>query len=153
MAFRIFKLHISLERKLRMPTTTPSSSLRKTGTWEKQAREELAAPPIAPLGIWMRPNFDLGVKYSLGIPIYENERKCQYCKPETLKIFYGLEVPSHRRGASIAAFGVTIASSQQSIIISNAAQNSGFAIDIVEERKYNAHYSLSTNLSVRYSGL
>ena len=48
----------------------------------------LAAPPVPALGLHLSPSeFQISVKYRLGIAVYEDERKCPYCSSGTLDIF------------------------------------------------------------------
>ena len=63
----------------------------------------LAAPPVPALGRYLSPSeFQINVKYRLGIAVYEDERKCPYCRSVTLDIFGDHAVICHRRGDSIS---------------------------------------------------
>ena len=55
-----------------------SLCLPHSGAW-------LAAPPVPALGLHLSPSeFQISVKYRLGIAVYEDERKCPYCRSGTL---------------------------------------------------------------------
>ena len=59
----------------------------------------LAAAPIPALGLHLLPNkFCAAVKYRLGAPIYEKERKCSYCKTGYLDTLGDHPVACHGRG-------------------------------------------------------
>ena len=69
-----------------------SISLPQSGAW-------LLAAPIPDLGHHLLPNkFRAAVKYRLGAPIYEKERKCPYCKTGSLDTLGDQAVASHGRG-------------------------------------------------------
>ena len=58
-----------------------SLCLPHSGAW-------LVAPPVPALGLHLSPSeFQISVKYRLGIAVYEDERKCPYCRSGTLDIF------------------------------------------------------------------
>ena len=51
-----------------------SLSLPQSGAW-------LTAAPIPALGLHLQPNkFRAALKYRLGIPLYDSQRRCPYCK-------------------------------------------------------------------------
>ena len=73
-----------------------SLSLPHSGAW-------LAAPPVPALGLHMCPSeFQISVKYRLGIAVYEDERKCPYCRSGTLDIFGDHAVICPGRGDAIS---------------------------------------------------
>ena len=69
-----------------------SFSLPQSGAW-------LSAAPIPAFSLHLLPNeFHAAVKYRLGAPIYEKERKCPYCKTRSLDRLGDHAVACHRRG-------------------------------------------------------
>ena len=68
----------------------------QSGAW-------LAAPPVPALGLHFSPSeFQISVKYRLGIAVYEDERKSPYCRSGTLDIFGDHAVICHGRGDAIS---------------------------------------------------
>ena len=58
-----------------------SLCLPHSGAW-------LAAPPVPALDLYLSPSkFQISVKYRLGIAVYEDERKCPYCRSGILDNF------------------------------------------------------------------
>ncbi|XP_075259889.1 uncharacterized protein LOC142351636 [Convolutriloba macropyga] len=73
-----------------------SLCLPHSGAW-------LAAPPIPALGLHLpAKEFQVSVKYRLGIAVYDQERKCPYCKSGTLDTFGDHAVACHGRGDAIS---------------------------------------------------
>ena len=73
-----------------------SLCLPHSGAW-------LAAPPVPALGLHLSPSeFQISVKYRLGIAVYEDERKCPYCRSGTLDIFGDHAVICPGRGDAIS---------------------------------------------------
>ena len=73
-----------------------SLSVRHAGAW-------LSAPPIPALGLHMAPNeFTISAKYRLGVPVYDAERKCPFCKAGFLDINGDHAIACHGRGDAIA---------------------------------------------------
>ena len=73
-----------------------SLSVRHAGAW-------LSAPPIPALGLHMAPNeFRISAKYRLGVPVYDAEMKCTFCKAGVLGIFGDHAIACHGRGDAIA---------------------------------------------------
>ena len=71
-----------------------SLSVPQSGAW-------LAAPPVPALGLRLSPSeFQISVKYRLGIEVYEVERNCPNCR--TLDIFGDHAVICHGRGDAIS---------------------------------------------------
>ena len=69
-----------------------SLCLLLSGAW-------LAELPVPALGLHLSPSeFQISVKYRLGIAVYEDERKCPYCRSGTLDIFGDHAVICHGRG-------------------------------------------------------
>ena len=63
----------------------------------------LAAPPVPALGLHLSPSeYQISVKYRLGIAVYEDERKCSYCRSGTLDIFGDHAVICPGRGDAIS---------------------------------------------------
>ena len=68
-----------------------------------QSEAWLSAAPIPALGLHLLPNeFRAAVKYRLGAPIYEKERKCPYCKTGSLDTLGDHAVACHGRGDMIS---------------------------------------------------
>ena len=73
-----------------------SLCLPHSGAW-------LAAPPVPALGLHLSPSeFQISVKYRLGIAVYEDERKWPYCRSGTLDIFGDHAVIGTGRGDAIS---------------------------------------------------
>ena len=73
-----------------------SLSVRHAGAW-------LSAPPISALGLHMAPTeFRISAKYRFGVPVYDAERKCPFCKAGVLDIYGDLAIACHGRGRPIA---------------------------------------------------
>ena len=73
-----------------------SLCLPQSGAW-------LAAPPVPALGLHLSPcEFQISVKYRLGIAVYEGERKCPYCRSGILDIFGDHAIICHGRGDAIS---------------------------------------------------
>ena len=73
-----------------------SLCLPHSGAW-------LAAPPVHALGLHLSPSeFQISVKYRLGISVYEEERKCPYCRSGTPNIFGDHAVNCPGRGDAIS---------------------------------------------------
>ena len=73
-----------------------SLCLPHSGAW-------LAAPSIPAIGLHLSADeFQVNVKYSLGIAVYDQERKCPYCKSGTLDTFGDHEIACHGRGDAIS---------------------------------------------------
>ena len=73
-----------------------SLCLPHSGVW-------LAAPPILAIGLHLSAKeFQVSVKYRLGIAVYYPERKCFYCKSSTLYNFGDQAVACHGRGDAIS---------------------------------------------------
>ena len=73
-----------------------SLSLPQSGDW-------LTAAPIPALGLHLQPNeFRAALKYLLGVPIYDSDRRCPYCKSAILDIFGDHAVSCHGRGDIIS---------------------------------------------------
>ena len=68
----------------------------QSGAW-------LATPPVPALGLHLSPSeFQISVKYRLGIAVYEDERKCPYCRSGILDVFGDKVVICHGRGDAIS---------------------------------------------------
>ena len=68
-----------------------SLCLPHSGAW-------LGAPPIPALGLHLlAKDFQFSVKYRLGIAVYDQERKCPYCRSGTLDTFGDHAVACHGR--------------------------------------------------------
>ena len=81
-------------------TNALSLSLPKSGAG-------LSAAAIRVLGLHPLPNeFRAAVKYRLGTPIYEKERKCPYCKTGSLDTLGDHAVACHERGDMISLLHV-----------------------------------------------
>ena len=61
----------------------------------------LAAPPIPAIELSAK-EFQISVKYRLGIAVYDPERKCPYCKSGILDTFGDHAAAYHGRGDAIA---------------------------------------------------
>ena len=73
-----------------------SLCLPHSGAW-------LTATPISALGLHLSAKeFQVSVKYRLGIAVYDQERKCPYCKSGTLDTFGEHAVACHGRGDAIS---------------------------------------------------
>ena len=73
-----------------------SFCLPHSGAW-------LAAPPVPALGLPLSPSeFQISVKYRLGFAVYEDERKCPYCRSGTVDIFGDHAVICPGRGDAIS---------------------------------------------------
>ena len=74
-----------------------SLCLPHSGAW-------LAAPPVPASGLHhlSLSEFQISVKYRLGIAVYEDERKCPYCSSGTLDIFGDHAVICPGRGDAIS---------------------------------------------------
>ena len=73
-----------------------SLSVRHAGAW-------LSALLIPALGFHMASNeIRISVKYRLGVPVYEAERKCPFCKAGVLDIYGDHAIACHGRGDAIA---------------------------------------------------
>ena len=74
-------------------------SVSQSGAW-------LSAAPIPAPGLHLLPNeFRAAVKYRLGAPIYEKERKCPYCKTGSLDTLGDHAVAYHERADMISRYG------------------------------------------------
>ena len=72
-----------------------SFSLPQSGAW-------LSAVPIPALGLHLLPNgFHAAVKYRLGVPLYEKEKKCPHCKTGSLDTLGDHAVACHARGDTV----------------------------------------------------
>ena len=79
-----------------MKARLQSFCLPQSGAW-------LAAPPVPALGLHLsRSEFQVSVKYRIGIAVYEDERKSPYCKSGTLDIFSDHAVICRGRGDAIS---------------------------------------------------
>ena len=75
-----------------------SLSLPRSGAW-------LTAAPIA-LGLHLQPiEIRSALKYCLGVPLYDSDRRCPYCKSAILDIFGDHVVSCHGRGDKISCHG------------------------------------------------
>ena len=109
--------------------------------------------------------FRISAKYSLGVPIYDGERKCPLSKTRVLDIYGDQAIACHGRGdanarndlipesqsclgdifvptwkaGKPAAIDVTFTSSLQSNCLTNAATKAGYALDATDEKKYCLH--------------
>ena len=64
---------------------------------------ESAAPPIPAIGLQLSTKkFQVSVKYRLGIAVYDQEKKCPYCKSSTLNRLGDHAVACHGRGDVIS---------------------------------------------------
>ena len=73
-----------------------SDSLPQSGAW-------LTAAPIAALGLHLQPiEIRSALKYCLGVPLYDSDRRCPYCKSAILDIFGDDAVSCHGRGDIIS---------------------------------------------------
>ena len=73
-----------------------SLSLPQSGDW-------LTAAPIPVFGLHLQPNeFRAALKYRLGVPLYDSDRRCPYCKSTILDIFGDHSVSCHGRGDIIS---------------------------------------------------
>ena len=73
-----------------------SRSLPQSGAW-------LTAAPVSALGVHLQPNeFRVALKYRLGIPLFDSERRCPYFKSANLDIFGDHSVSCHGRGAILS---------------------------------------------------
>ena len=80
----------------REKTTLLFLSLPQSGAW-------LTAAPIPALGLHLQPNeFRAALKYRLGVPLYDSDRRCPYCKSAILDIFGDHAVSCHGRGDIIS---------------------------------------------------
>ena len=100
------KIQEALDKKLaalirnqtstRERTRLQSLCLPHSGAW-------LAAPPIPAIGLHLSAKeFQVSVKYRLGIAVYDQERKCPHCKSGILETFGNHAVACHGRGDAIA---------------------------------------------------
>ena len=91
--FHVLKENLACERE---SARLLSLSVRYAGAW-------LSAPPIPALGLHMAPNeFRISAKYRLGVPVYDAERKCPFCKAGVLDIYGDHAIACHGRGDAIA---------------------------------------------------
>ena len=73
-----------------------SLSLPQSGAW-------LTAAPIPALGLHLHPiEFRAALKYRLGVPLYDSDRRCPYFKSAILDIFGDHAVSCHGRGNIIS---------------------------------------------------
>ena len=73
-----------------------SLSLPQSGAW-------LTAVPIPALGLHLQPNeFRAALKYRLGVPLYDSDKRCPYCKSAILDIIGDHAVSCHGRGDIIS---------------------------------------------------
>ena len=73
-----------------------SLCLLQSGAW-------LVASPVPALCLHLSPSeFHISVKYKLGIAVYEDERKCPYCRSWYLDIFGDHVLICHGRGDAIS---------------------------------------------------
>ena len=85
------ELHQSLE-----PIRLQSLCLPHSCAW-------LVAPPTPAIGLQLSAKeFEVSVKYRLGIAVYDQERKCSYCKSGKLDTFGDHAVACHGRGDAIS---------------------------------------------------
>ena len=71
-------------------------SLPQSGAW-------LTAAPIPALGLHLQPNeFQAALKHSLGVPLYDSNRRCPNFKSAVLDIFGDHAVSYHGRGDIIS---------------------------------------------------
>ena len=94
--------HTALSNLLEGQTSTRekarllSLSLPQPGAW-------LTAAPIPALALHLQPNeFRAALKYRLGGPLYDSDRRCPYCKSAILDIFGDNAVSCHGRGDIIS---------------------------------------------------
>ena len=86
------KQSCSIREKARLQ----SLSQPKSGAW-------LSAAPVPALGLHLSSNeFRVALKYRLGVKVYENERKCPFCKSGTLDVMGDHAVSCHGRGDMIS---------------------------------------------------
>ena len=63
----------------------------------------MTAAPISALGLHLQPiEIRSALKYCLGVPLYDSDRRCPYCKSATLDIFGDDAVSCHGRGDIIS---------------------------------------------------
>ena len=85
-----------IENQTSKKTRLLSRSLPQSGVW-------LSAAPIPALGLHLLPNeFCAAMKYRLGAPFYEKERKCPYYKKGFLDTLGDHAVACHGRGNIIS---------------------------------------------------
>ena len=84
------------QSSIREKARLQSLSLPQSGAW-------LSAAPIPALGLHLSSNeFRVALKYRLGVKLYENERKCPFCKSGTLDVMGDHAVSCHDRGDMIS---------------------------------------------------
>ena len=84
------------QSSIREKARLPSLSLPQSGAW-------LSAAPIPALELHLYSNeFRVALKYRLGEKLYENERKCPFCKSGTLDVMGDHAVSCHGRGDMIS---------------------------------------------------
>ena len=84
------------QSSIREKARLQSLSLTHFGAW-------LSAAPIPALGLHLSSNeFRVALKYGLGVKLYENERKCPFCKSGTLDVMGDHAVSCHGRGDMIS---------------------------------------------------
>ena len=84
------------QSSIREKARSQSLSLPQSGAW-------LSAAPIPALGLHLSSNdFRAALKYRLGVKLYENERKCPFCKSGTLDAMGDHAVSCHGRGDMIS---------------------------------------------------
>ena len=84
------------QSSIREKARLQSLSLPQSGVW-------LSAAPIPALGLHLSSNeFRVALKYRLGVKLYENERKCPFCKSGTLDVMGDHAVSCHGRGDMIS---------------------------------------------------
>ena len=84
------------QSSIREKARLQSLSLPQSGAW-------LSAAPIPALGLHLSSNeFRVVLKYRLGVKLYENERKCPFCKSGTLDVMGDHAVSCHGRGDMIS---------------------------------------------------
>ena len=87
---------IGKQSSIREKARLQSLSLPQSGAW-------LSAAPIPALGLHLSSNeFRVALKYRLGVKLYENERKCPFCKSGTLDVMGDHAVSCHGRGDMIS---------------------------------------------------
>ena len=84
------------QSSIREKARLQSLSLPQSGAW-------LSAAPIPALGLHPFSNeFRVALKYRLGVKLYENERKCPFCKSGTLDVMGDHAVSCHGCGDMIS---------------------------------------------------
>ena len=87
---------LPLTSSIREKARLQSLSLPESGAW-------LSAAPIPALGLHLSSNeFRVALKYRLGVKLYENERKCPFCKSGTLDVMGDHAVSYHGHGDMIS---------------------------------------------------